>query len=326
MSAPTLVSYTPSGFDGGPEIISDKTVSVPGTQPGDLLIVVGTAEDSTAVSFAGPSASGVTWTARGPAVANTAGHSAAYAYSGAVTGSGDLSVTVTLDSPSNAMWGFGVFLFRNHGGVGSSASTTGTGAPSLALTTTGANSSVVVLSADWNAIDGSSRVWRPGLSESDYFFASGRYTAYVGRASDTLAAGAKTEGLTSPTGQQYAIIAVEVLGSTGASVPVANAGADQTGIAPGATVTLSGSGTNSPTGYQWTQVSGTPVALSSTTLPAPTFAAPYDPDGAVLTFSLVVSNASGSSAADTVTVTVLPQLEWYLSASGSWSPTETVLL
>ena len=56
--------------------------------------------------------------------------------------------------------------------------------------------------------------------------------------------------------------------------------------------------------YAWSQTAGGTVTLSDTTVAAPTFTAPDDPD--VLTFSLVVTDTvSGiSSVADSVTVTV----------------------
>lgn len=325
MSAPTIVSYTSSGFSGGPGAVTSKAVSVPGTQPGDLLVVLGTTEDGPSNTFSGVSATGVTWTTNESS--STMNHSGVYGYSGLVTGSGALTVTLTLAASSNAMWGFGVFLLRNHGGVGNTEITVGTGAPSLALATTSANSVALMLSADWNALDGSGRTWRAGLVESDYFFSSGRYTVYVGKTADTGVVGTKTEGLTTPTGQQFTIVAVEVLaGAGGGSAPVANAGVDQTGIIPLSTVTLQGSGTNSPTSYAWTQTAGPAVTLSSSTAASPTFTAPANSNGATLTFSLVATNASGSSSPDTVNVVVLPHLEWGLNGAGVWRPSTTTLL
>ncbi len=87
--------------------------------------------------------------------------------------------------------------------------------------------------------------------------------------------------------------------------PTANAGPDQT-VAEGATVTLSGSGTD-PEGaaltYTWT--APTDITLSSTTAQSPTFTAPTDLlSDEVLEFTLTVNDGTNNSAADTVTVTV----------------------
>jgi len=95
--------------------------------------------------------------------------------------------------------------------------------------------------------------------------------------------------------------------------PVANAGAPQT-VSSGALVTLDGSASADATGialtFQWTQTAGPVVTLSSATASNPFFTAPAVPFGqpaAILTFSLVVSDVNGTSAASTVSITVNPQ-------------------
>ncbi|MFL5442692.1 MAG: PKD domain-containing protein [Myxococcales bacterium] len=98
-----------------------------------------------------------------------------------------------------------------------------------------------------------------------------------------------------------------------AKPPVANAGADQT-VASGALVTLDGSASADPAGaaltFQWSQTAGAAVTLSSATTVKPTFTAPIVPFGqppAVLAFSLVVKSANGTSAGDSVNITVNPR-------------------
>lgn len=91
--------------------------------------------------------------------------------------------------------------------------------------------------------------------------------------------------------------------------PTANAGAAATAQA-GAVVTLNGSASSDPDGtavtYQWAQVSGPTVALSSATVAQPTFTAPSVTAERDLVFSLVVSDGSMSSAASLVVITVTP--------------------
>ena len=88
--------------------------------------------------------------------------------------------------------------------------------------------------------------------------------------------------------------------------PVANAGPDQTGKAIASLVTLDGSAstsvTNNPLQYQWSQIGGPAVTLSSTTAKKPTFTAPTGPVS--LTFRLVVNDGFNASSADTVTIGV----------------------
>jgi MYXO-CTERM domain-containing protein len=88
--------------------------------------------------------------------------------------------------------------------------------------------------------------------------------------------------------------------------PVANAGADQT-VEEGATVTLSGSGTD-PDGdaltYAWTQTAGPSVTLNGGTTATASFATPDVTESTVFTFTLKVTDESGASAEDSVSITV----------------------
>lgn len=98
------------------------------------------------------------------------------------------------------------------------------------------------------------------------------------------------------------------------TAPTADAGTDQT-VASGVVVTLSAAGSTDPDvgdvlNYAWSQSSGTGVTLSDSAAVSPTFTAPtLDPadPSETLIFSLLVSDdQGGTSAADTVTITVDP--------------------
>lgn len=325
MTAPTLVSYTASTFSTG-AVAAGKSVSGVSVQPGDILVVTPVTEDYSAVKISDvTSDGGVTWTLWESIAVD--GSSVVAIYTATAASAGTRTITVSLVDQSGSAWGFGVYVFRGSSGLGSSSSAVDMDAPILPLTTTGNNSAIVVIVGDWFAEDGSSRTWLPGTTEKSYFRDSARYTAYAGVVLDSSTAGAKTVGLSEPSAMNYSIAAIEVLGSGAApTIPVADAGADQAGIEPLSTVTLDGSGTNSPTSYAWTQTAGTAVTLSSTTVASPTFTAPANANGTTLTFSLIATNASGSSSPDTVTVTVLPHLEWLLNSSGVWKPSTTTLL
>ena len=91
--------------------------------------------------------------------------------------------------------------------------------------------------------------------------------------------------------------------------PAADAGADQDDVAQGATVTLSGSGSDPDAGdtlsYAWTQTSGPTVTLTDADTTTASFAAPTGLSAdAVYTFELEVTDAAGLSHTDAVTVTV----------------------
>ena len=91
--------------------------------------------------------------------------------------------------------------------------------------------------------------------------------------------------------------------------PTADAGADQTGIAPGATVTLNGQGSDPDAGdtltYAWTQTGSEVGTLTDASTAAATFTVPAAvTETTTLTFTLRVTDPHGLSHEDSVTVTV----------------------
>ena len=88
--------------------------------------------------------------------------------------------------------------------------------------------------------------------------------------------------------------------------PVANSGDNQR-VKPGQTVFLDGTGSYDPNGatlsYLWTQLSGPIVPLSNPRSPTADFVAPYKP--ATHVFNLSVSNGTGLSSEDSITVLVV---------------------
>ena len=91
--------------------------------------------------------------------------------------------------------------------------------------------------------------------------------------------------------------------------PMADAGADQLDVEPGATVTLSGSGSdpdaNDELTYAWTQSSGAAVSLIDAQTASAKFTAPSgSTSDATLTFTLTVIDAGGLEGRDAVSVRV----------------------
>lgn len=123
------------------------------------------------------------------------------------------TVTVTFTATGGGFFGGNVLLIRGSAGVGASSQTNGSGAPSLNLATTRADSLIVVANGDFSASSGA-RTWRAGagaLTETTYD-TNANMTAYGGYHASAGAAGTYVVGLTLPTPQTFSIVAVEVFG------------------------------------------------------------------------------------------------------------------
>ena len=90
------------------------------------------------------------------------------------------------------------------------------------------------------------------------------------------------------------------------SGPLAAAGADQQ-VDGGVLVTLDGSGSSgTDVSYEWTEIGGSTVSLSSNSTEKPVFTAPSVSEATVVTFQLVVIDGNGLQDSDTVDITILP--------------------
>lgn len=149
----------------------------------------------------------------------------------------DKSMTVAItrsDTQGTANWGFIVYCFRDHGGLGNVASVNGgtLGAPSLNVGTS-ATSAVVFINADWTALDGASRTWRTINSvtptagngyEKVYFRQDTQVTIYGAYWPDVGSGGTVTTGLTAPTNQKFSAGAIEIKGTGVAAAKFASKG------------------------------------------------------------------------------------------------------
>jgi hypothetical protein len=217
VAAPTFVSWTEVTnyhATGTP-----KAVSV-AVQTGDLIIVAGATEDN-AFTMGTPSDTVNTYTSRQNA--GTTSFCKAQIWSATAASSATLSISNTC-SNSGKEWGFGVAVYRSHGGLGTSTSTTqaSPAAPSLAITTTAASSALLFVVGDWNAVDGTVRTYRQVNSasptERHYSRNSATYTTYAASYADAGTAASKTVGLTTPSTMKVSIAVIEVKASAGTTV------------------------------------------------------------------------------------------------------------
>jgi hypothetical protein len=208
---PTLVSTANTGtlVTTTPQTLAGITV-----QTGDIVVLAGYTSD-TPNTLATPTGGGLTWTLR--QFATYSSRAPVYIWTATATSSQTFTASVARTAGTYP-WGFVVSVWRGSDGVGASAQDVGSGTPSLGITTTYANSALAVVSTDWNANNGASRVWLQvnGASpvEQAYFYNATYMTAYAAYYADAGSVGAKTVGLSAPAAQQYEIVAVEVRGHT----------------------------------------------------------------------------------------------------------------
>jgi hypothetical protein len=227
MAAPTFIQEAETTWTA--QSGTTKTTASFSVNSGDILVAFGFGEerDTNNQTLSISDSSGWTWTTQQSVLITD--YCPTYIWTATAASTTSITATVTKSVGFSYAFGLNVLTFRSSGGAGASSSTNNaSGAPSLGLTTTGANSAIVVANSDWTAGTGS-RTWRTVNSitptsgnglEVTYDTAGGNYTGYGAYYSDAGATGAKTVGLSAPTGQKYAIVAVEVLASSGTSIAV----------------------------------------------------------------------------------------------------------
>jgi hypothetical protein len=221
MAAPTFVTSV-NTTSWAHAFASAQTLSFT-TQVGDLLVVIGSLKSNADGMTVTDNTSGgaLTWTQR-VLVGPDTSHTEAYIWTATATTAQSLTVTLTHTGAEGVVWGGTGYQFRGHGGVGNTASGSGTStAPNVNITTTGANSAVVMYVGDTNTPAVGSQVYRSNagtftqrtatVATNDDTSAS-EYTLYHGYHADAGAASTYALGMTTPSSQAWTLAAIEVLG------------------------------------------------------------------------------------------------------------------
>jgi hypothetical protein len=212
---PTLVNEADSGLVTAG--VSTRSVTGQSVQVGDLIVVYGLTEGN-GFTLTTPTDGVNTYTLRQSDL--TAGHGASYLWTAIASTTTTLTISTTI-SASAEMGGLQVEIWRNHGGLGNTNKAIGTGAPSVALTATGAQSAMSIGIVDWGAVDGTTRtrltVNGSTGTEEVYLRSAADATFYGARWSDVGAAGSKTLGYSLPSTMDYSILATEIKAGTGVS-------------------------------------------------------------------------------------------------------------
>lgn len=247
MAAPTFVnSYSP-GWSTNPATLNTSVT----VANGDTLVVFGMTSDASTTLNTPYGGSGVNWTLQKSYA--TGSYCALYVWT--ATGLSAQTFTLSIDANLNGhanykIWGFRALRFNGGAGIGASAITnSSTGTAEISLTTTGANSAIAWYDGDWNAVDpAGAQTYDTGagaFTELDASLQGTNYVVYGGYHADAGAAGSKTLGVTSPTGQKFTIAALEILGGTAGNL-LTQGRDDVMGLSDGVAIWLDGlAGTDS---------------------------------------------------------------------------------
>ena len=187
-----------------------QTTAALNVEPGDLLICFA-ATSSESTQIGGPptnSDAPLTWTLLQSFT--TAGYTSVHAW--AATADDARALTVTLNrSGGSSNWGMTVHQWRGALLGNSVQGSAASAAPSLPITTTAATSGISYFSGDWAAKTGTAtfRTINSAAGTVD-LSAGGGSKFYAAHWLNVGAAGSKTTGMTAPTAQKWAGIAVEI--------------------------------------------------------------------------------------------------------------------
>jgi lysophospholipase L1-like esterase len=274
VAATFVASYGTGTLSAG----ATKTATVT-TAVGDLLVMQVYLGNGLQTATTTPTGgTGLTWTSR--ADTNTTSdtqHARIKVYTATATTAETFTLSVGGGSTTE-YWGWHALRFSGHGGYGGIATTqTGGSAPSLSYTTTAANSSLVLMVDDWNAVDGTTRTGRStagAYTETHYIRDATTLTAYSGYYANVGAVGAKTVGYSAPTGQLPSMTVVEVkagtvtaLSGNGATTSLALTTGTATGTI-GYPVFTASSGAGDAVSLTFTISDGTGTSVGAGPLPA----------------------------------------------------------
>jgi hypothetical protein len=265
MAAPTFVAETETVFN---TTTTPKTLSIT-TQTGDVIVAVGMGSNwANSGSDLTISGGGLTWTQQQANDQNS--YSQHHVWTATATANTTFNISVS-NPAAGTDFGFSYTQWRGSAGIGASNKAFNpNGIPTVGLTTTQADSAIVWSNTDWVPVDGATRAYLSingsGPTERTYFFDGGIGTFYVATYANAGTAAAKTAGLSTPGGQKYVNIAVEVLGTASGPqdvLPSSIASAEAFG-----TATISAANDIVPTGIGSAEAFGTAaIAAANEILP-----------------------------------------------------------
>lgn len=329
MAAPTLTSQTGSTWSD--RVNTDEVTGTLTWNSGDRVLVVGFTEDQT-LTLGTPTATGLTFTALGSPITTSNScwmhvwqATAASSGSGTVTGPRATGTGTGMRGIHAFAWG-GCTGFVRTDGAGANSTET------VSVARTQGNSAVVFASADWSAGGTGGLGWTPaGQTQVQAAHNASGATAFCGYWGDQGSTGTTSYGTTGLAGSNFNKVAVEVLGTAGASPAAGEASGSGVGQSPAAALggnTTEASGTalaNSPAAA----ISALPAeASASGTAYGVTASSPQPPESLFTSETPSLGdNSDGTPGIVTATAMMftkagqITDVRWYCTTStgGTWT-------
>lgn len=231
MAEPTLIDYQQSTWTDNSGGASSETTPSMSWNSGDVVLVVGATEDQSS-NLATPTSTGSGLSFSLLTSANGVNNTRAYMWS--ATASATSSGTISSAGDNAGARGIAAFIFRSSDGLGTPQSIEGLTDKTISLTRTGANSHVVAVLADWNAVSDTTVDATPTGTVRVAAEVAGRATFFVTSYGDQGGTGTTSYGITNHTGTvDMSGIVVEILGTSGGGRTTKNTRSAPLGIEVG---------------------------------------------------------------------------------------------
>jgi hypothetical protein len=178
--------------------------------PAGALLVLTTSAGSSQTNNIGISSTpSLTWTKRVDASGSSSGD--AEIYTAVYTAGGSIGVSSNWGNQAQSSVCYTIINQESSLGGATALGVSGT-APNVSITTTRANSIILAVTSDWNAVDGNVHTYRNSPIETQYFFSLGNVTSYYYYKLAPTAT-SYSMGLTVPSTQSSGTALIEIRGN-----------------------------------------------------------------------------------------------------------------
>jgi hypothetical protein len=277
VAAPTLIDYAESTWTD-PSVTTETTDDLNWDSAGDVIVVLGATEDN-GLAMATPTGTGLTLSALSGLPTATGSSCKVYGWSATAAGDGNAALAST--NGASGARGIAAWSWSGSAGLGTPVVNVGSGV--TVSVTVAADSSVVMVLADWNATTDVTVDTTPAGGTIRQANAVSGLATFLVVQWDAQAAGTRSYGVSNWTGTgTVSKAAVEVLGAAGASpAPTTATGTGAAG-APAVAATIT-AGQTAATGTAFDATAGTALA-----------AEPTGATGSATAYSATVSTGGGS--------------------------------